>query len=200
MDFNKNGHVYGPIRLSADPISPVYRLLVAPTSKIDFIRDNTSVFLVRDPRDIIVSAYYSFGYTHGISKSKAISKIQEQRRNAIQSKTIDEYALTTAPTILSNFEVLGKLADACSRNVVLKYEDMISNWDHFASGLTKYIDINQSVLAQIYEKSRLQEKENKESHRRSGQAEQFRRELKEDTIITINELFSDVLTRLDYTP
>lgn len=61
LNFRDKGFVYGPIRLSADPMSSVYRMLVAPTSGHEFIRDKIAIFVVRDPRDILVSAYYSFG-------------------------------------------------------------------------------------------------------------------------------------------
>ena len=196
--FEQKGFVYGPIRLSANPLSPVYKKLVEPVSDIDFIRSKIAIFLVRDPRDILVSAYYSFGYTHGFSSVDEIRARQEQRRSEIQRKTIDEYALESAHKILSNFEALDKLSKACNRSVVLKYEDMIDNWDCFVEGLTKYIGIKQTVLTQVYEKSRPREKENQDSHRRSGRPGEFRSKLKEATIASLNTTFRGVLERLQY--
>lgn len=196
--FENEGFVYGPIRLSANPESPVYKKLVQPVSNSDFIQDKIAIFLVRDPRDILVSAYYSFGYTHGLSSVPEIQEEQEKTKSEIQSQTIDEYAMKSAHRILSHFETVDKLSKACNRSVILKYEDMVDNWDFFAKNLTKYIDINQTVIAQIYEKSRPMEKEDITSHRRSGKTGDFRSKLKAETIISLNTTFKAILERFQY--
>ena len=198
VTFERNGFVYGPIRLSANPMSPVYKRLVEPAIDSDFIRNKIAIFLVRDPRDILVSAYYSFGYTHGFSNVDEIKEVQEQRKIQIQSKTIDEYALEAAHGTLRNFETVDRLNKACTRSVVLKYEDMIENWDSFAKGLTKYINIKQQVLAQIYAQTRPREREDTKSHRRSGKPGGFRGKLKAETIAFLNTTFEAVLERFQY--
>ena len=198
VTFNNEGFVYGPIRISADPMTPVYKKLVDPTSDSKFIQNKIAIFLIRDPRDILVSAYYSFGYTHEISSVYEMKEWQEQERSAIQSKTIDEYVLESATRTLKNFEMIDQLDRACTRSVVLKYEDMISNWDYFVRGLTKYIDIKKPVLTRIYEKSRPREKEDKTAHRRSGKPGEFRRKLKKETITSLNIMFEDVLEKFKY--
>jgi hypothetical protein len=198
--FEENGFVYGPIRLSASPRSPVYKKLVEPACDVDFIRSKIAIFLVRDPRDILVSLYYSFGYTHGLSSVDGIREIQEQSRGEIQRQTIDEYALESAHSIVGNFETLDKLSKACTRSVVLRYEDMIDRWDCFVEGLTKYLEIKPTVLTQIHQKSRPREKEDQESHRRSGKPGEFGSKLKEPTIASLNTTFQDVLGRFGYVP
>ncbi len=64
--------------------------------------------MIRDPRDILVSSYYSFGFSHGFSSVQKIKDIQKERRIIIQSKTIDEYALENSDRILTNFNTLNK--------------------------------------------------------------------------------------------
>ena len=60
LNFNRNGFIYGPIRISAGVQGPVGEMLVKPTTQHDFVRDKIALFLIRDPRDILVSSYYSF--------------------------------------------------------------------------------------------------------------------------------------------
>jgi len=196
--FHKKGYVYGPIRLSAPPVSEEYKMLVKRASAYEFIRDRIGIFLLRDPRDIIVSSYYSFGYTHGFSPVAEIRESQEKRRNVIQSKTIDQYALESATGALCNFDRLHRLSKACNRGVVLKYEDMIENWDVFAEDLTKYIDIKPAVLGEIFEKSRPPVEEKKDSHRRSGRPSGFRDKLKPGTVASLNWTFKRVLEQCHY--
>jgi hypothetical protein len=198
LTFKEHGFVYGPIRLSANRISPTYKQLVGPTSDIGFIQDRIAIFLVRDPRDILVSTYYSFGYSHGFSPVDEVRARQEELRNKIRGMSIDEYALEYARERLVNFETLDKLSKACRRSVVLKYEDMIGNWDCFVRDLTKYVEIKRTVLTQLYKKSRPREKENELSHRRSGKPGSFRNKLKAETIASLDATFKTVLERYRY--
>src|SRR5438132_10534005 len=72
VTFKEKGFIYGPIRVSNGPQSTIYSKLVEPASRTDFVRDKIAIFLIRDPRDILVSSYYSFGYTHEFSTVKEI--------------------------------------------------------------------------------------------------------------------------------
>jgi hypothetical protein len=195
--FQPKGCIYGPIRLSARQ-HEVYCSLVQPTSRLEFVKDKLAIFMVRDPRDILISAYYSFGYTHGFSPVQEIRNRQVEMRKELQSKTIDEYVLERAVSIRDNFETVSRLSQACERSVVLRYEDMIDNWELFASDLTKYITIKPAVLRQVYEKSRPREKEVLSSHRRSGQVGNFRLKLKPETIGSLDITFAAVLERFRY--
>lgn len=198
LEFEDTGYVYGPIRLSVDRMSPVYKWLVEPVSSQEFITDKIAMFLVRDPRDILVSAYYSFGYTHGFSKLKEIRERQRIIRNEIQARTVDEYALDSADVIVRNFETVNMLSGSCKRSAVLKYETMIGNFDDFIGQFTKYVDIDPSVIRQIFARSRPTAKVDKFSHRRSGQPGGFRSALKEDTVAALNRKFEGVLARFQY--
>lgn len=197
ITFEEKGYVYGPIRLSAQQ-GAVYERLVQPTSRREFVRDKIAIFMIRDPRDILVSAYYSFAYTHSFSPVQEIRERQAQARIELQSQTIDEYAVDRAARIAANFETLDMLSQACERRVVLRYEDMIDNWELFVADLTRYINIRPAVLSQIFKQSRPREEEDNSSHRRSGQVGDFRRKLKTETILTLNGVFAAVLKRFHY--
>jgi hypothetical protein len=179
-------------------MSPVYKTLVMPTSKAEFIRDKIVIFFVRDPRDILVSSYYSFGYTHGFSPVKEIRERQEIVRSEIQEKTLAEYVLHSAHAVSKHFETLSELKSVCERSVILKYEDMISNWEYFIAQLSKYVGIEESVGQEIFERSRPKQKENTSSHRRSGQPGGFRSKLDKEVIESLNRKLNGVLVRFQY--
>jgi hypothetical protein len=197
--FKDRGYIYGPMRLSLRQTSPEYTGLVKAVSDTEFIKDRIAIFLIRDPRDILVSAYYSFGYTHGFSPVKEIQAMQLEIRKQIQNTSIDQYCLQSAPRINSAFETLNNLSHACNRSIVLKYEDMINNWDLFSAGLTRYIDIRKDVLARIYEQSRPKKNTDTTSHRRDGKPGGFRGQLQKETIDSLNETFKNVLETHQYT-
>lgn len=200
VTFEEKGFIYGPIRLSTGPPSAIYSKFVEPASRIDFIRDKIAIFLIRDPRDILVSSYYSFGYTHEFSTVKEIEEQQRQIREFIQHTTIDDFALRIGHPWLSHFRAVDGLAQACRRGIVLKYEDMIYNWEKFSSGLTKYLDIGQATLRRTYKLSRPLENESDTGHRRSGKPGAYHRKLLPSTVEALNIVFAPILARFQYEP
>jgi hypothetical protein len=198
LEFKEYGAAYGPIRLSAPPESLVYKHLVHSTSDFNFIKDKISVFLVRDPRDILISAYYSFGFTHGFSEVEEIKERQQLRRETIKNKSLEEYVLESAEAQNANFKTLYDLSKQSTRSVVLKYEDMIENFDYFISEFSKHINVSDAVKAEIYKRSRPKQKEDVNSHRRSGGVAGFRDKLDEETLLSLNKILKDTLQQFDY--
>lgn len=196
--FRKRGYVYGPIRLSTDRIDPDYEMLIIPTSEHKFILDKIAIFFVRDPRDILVSAYYSLAYSHIFSPVKEIRERQEVTRNTIQTISIDEYVLECAQGQAKNFAALNQLADACERSIILKYEDMVNNFEYFIDQLSKSIVMDKDVVQEIYRRSRPKQKEEISSHRRSGRVGDFRNKLNEKTIESLNTTLEETLAKFKY--
>ena len=200
VTFEAKGFVYGPLRVSYPPHSMFYIRFVEPASRTDFVRDKIAIFFIRDPRDILVSSYYSFGYTHGFGPVRQIEAQQRQAQGLIQRKTIDAYALEAADATLNYFRTIDRLAQACNRGIVLKYEDMIYNWEKFSSGLTRYLDLDPIVLHQIYERSRPLEREDLTSHRRAGRPGAYRNKLLPATVEALKVIFAPVLRHFHYEP
>ncbi|MCC5906181.1 MAG: sulfotransferase domain-containing protein [Balneolaceae bacterium] len=198
LEFRKKGFIYGPIRISAYVQSPVAKRLVNPTTKHDFIRDKIAIFFIRDPRDILVSSYYSFGFTHGFSKVNTIKVRQEAKRKRIREMTLDEYVLDSADKQVDLFKTLYELSKTCSRGVVLRYEDMINDFDGFAEQLRQYITLEDATIREIYQKTRPREKEDVTSHRRSGKVGGFREKLEKNTILAVNKKLAEILTLFGY--
>lgn len=198
IDLSLKGTIYGPIRLSARKDSDVYSKLVIPTCEKSFIRDKTAIFFIRDPRDILVSSYYSFGFSHKFSKVEKIRKEQEARRKNISSKTIDEYVLSMVDEQIDNFNDLLAVKDHCPKSVILRYEDMINDFETFKSQLCTYLSIDDEVMDKIYKKSRPKEKESIDKHKRSGKVHGYKDKLKQETIEIIDTKTNLILSRLGY--
>ncbi|MEL6603251.1 MAG: hypothetical protein AAFP20_08500 [Cyanobacteria bacterium J06614_10] len=196
--FKEKGYIYGPIRISANDGVPESRMLIAPTTEHDFIEDKVALFFVRDPRDILVSSYYSFGSTHGFSCVPEIREMQQKRREEIQKKTLDEFALSAVDRQIELFKKLHNLSNVCKRGIILKYEDMVDNFDIFSERLRRYVAIEDDVIRELYCRSRPKQIEDKSSHRRSGQVQGFRTKLKTVTIENLNMRLEDTLALFGY--
>ena len=196
--YKKRGFIYGPIRVSSDLTAPVGKRVVKPTIQPEFIRDKIALFLVRDPRDILVSSYYSFGFTHSLSNVEEVREHQLDVRKRVQEKTLDEYVLDEAETQVRYFKRMHKLCEICERSTLLRYEDMIQNFDAFAEKMCQFVSIEDTVLEGMYQRSRPKDSEDKSSHRRSGQVGGFRDKLQEATIQAANKKMAGILTLFGY--
>lgn len=198
LQIQAKAHVYGPLRLSNDVVQPYFETFIGELFSADFVRDKQALFLVRDPRDILVSMYYSFGFSHGFSRVPAIRALQERQRAAIESKTLDQYVLATASEMLANFHQTSELRQAAACSVLLRYEDMIDDWPRFAADLQRFLRFSPHTLQQIHARSRPQDHERLDSHRRSGRTGGFRSKLQPQTLTELDRLLGPVLTEYGY--
>jgi hypothetical protein len=77
IDFNEKGYVYGPLRLSARGL--VRERLIIPLLNQILIQKLQTIFWIREPRDVLISAFYSFGISHGFSGNNEIAKMQKKK-------------------------------------------------------------------------------------------------------------------------
>lgn len=99
-----------------------------------------------------------------------------------------------------NFIRIKKLSTDSGRGIVLRYEDLIENFDHFAKGLTTHMDFPSSAIRQIYQQTRPKGEEDPTSHRRSGAVGDFRKKLKAETVVELNERLKEILSHFGYKP
>lgn len=199
VQFLARGHIYGPLRLTAVPSSPVYSRLIVRVSDSMFLHNKRTLFMVRDPRDILVSQYYSFGFTHGISPVPQISKEELVLRERIQAIGIDAYVVEEADLLAEKFLLAHTLAGASEESLILRYEDMIEDWPNFSKGLTSMISLTDADLQGVYTRSRPREFEEPGEHKRSGATGGFREKLKPKTVDSLNSALDKAMALFDYT-
>jgi hypothetical protein len=116
-DILYGGNVYGGFRFMpwAFADSPVYK-------------SAKKILMVRDPRDAIVSEYFSNAYSHRIPQRTtdgvAISDLLEKMRSKALGMELDEYVVERSPALLSIFMGYVKQSKVTPMRVV-KYEDYI---------------------------------------------------------------------------
>lgn len=91
--------------------------------QIDIVEhDNYNVkylFHIRDPKDILVSQYYSYGWTHSTKFD------QIPNRSKIQNMTVDEYCLEASDDLLVYFSKLKNHVYSNNNTYIISYEEMI---------------------------------------------------------------------------
>jgi hypothetical protein len=160
------------------------------------------VLVVRDPRDILVSDYYSIAYSHAIPNGEKKEVYLSRREKALAS-TLDEYALHNAPKLQSVFERYAiHLFPVCPGVHVARYEDMVENFPEWLDSLVSAcgMDISKSFRQDLLanHEARRPKGENIQKHLRKGMPGEHREKLKSETIEQLNQTFNESLTRFNY--
>lgn len=192
----KYGYSYGVIRI-LDKNHPSYEITGRLLRK-ENLEENRAIFFVRDPRDILVSMYYSFGFTHPWSPHRDIRAYQEERRERIQKMTIDDYAIHTAPELKEKFDTIRLLKKWAADSLLLRYEDMIDNFDEFYRQLREFVQLNGSVREELFRQTRPREAEHPTDHKRKGQPGDYKEKLKPAAIHEINGILENTLKEFGY--
>ncbi len=159
-------------------------------------------FQVRDPRDILVSEYFSLGWRH---TDEHWTDEAKQRRKQIQSMGIDEFVLTESltgktPLVERMNPVLEHVSQANA--TVVKYETMIEDFKSWADSILTSCRFANRValladLEAMYRDEFLPDADS-QGHKRNVKAGDHRDKLKKATISELNKKFARVLRSLDY--
>ena len=194
--YEPTGYVYGVIRVleKSHPLFSQTSFLL----DIKNLHDKKILFLIRDPRDILVSMYYSFGFTHGFSVNEKIREFQERRRSIIKKMTVDDYVVKEAHLLSQKFKIVNSLRMNINNHILLKYEDMIEKYDEFYRQLNEFIPLTDDMKFNLFERTRPRKKEQLMNHKRSGIVGGYKQKLRKDTVERINSLLEDTLHRFNY--
>jgi hypothetical protein len=198
LDFSEKGCIYGPVRLSASWASPDFLRLNTPATEPGFLASRRGLFFIRDPRDILVSAFYSFSRSHVFSPVPHITEFHALERKRIQPLTVDQYCLEKAPVLAAEFRLLTSLHKSCPRSLLLRYEEMIDDFPAFRGKMSAFLHYPPEILDEIHRRSRPREEENLNAHQRSGVVRGFCNKVKTETALQLDEIFRDVLEEFDY--
>ena len=152
-----------------------------------------SVLLIRDPRDILVSQFFSFGRPNG-SHCLPSNKAASNHHKHAQACEIDQYVLDSAPLLLSKFTAYkDHLLSEHPR--VYQYETIYFEKQQFLQSIFDQfqIEVPATVVKQVAELHDVRPTvEDPSKHIRQGAPGDHRRKLRPDTIAQLNEQFRDI--------
>lgn len=194
--IREKGYLYAVLRLY-DRDHPGYHL-TDTLLDIANLENIKTIFWVRDPRDILVSLYYSFGFSHPFSPNQMIQKHQHERRKKIQDMELDEYVLKEAPNLKWKFEQIDRLRQQLPNHLFLRYEEMVHDFEPFFRTLSSYTGINQNLYDDMLTQTRPNQDEDINSHKRSGKTQGYKEKLKPETIEELNKILATTLKKFNY--
>jgi hypothetical protein len=150
------------------------------------------ILVLRDPRDVLVSYYFSFKFSHPIQNEFAKNLHDDATR-----LSIDEFVLQHADDFLQRYNSyenwIGK------PNVLFfRYEDLIAQPKEIETQLFDFIGIGSSQMTLFDEDDFSVTEENPAHHKRKVIAGDHREKLQSQTIIALNKMFESHIRQLNY--
>jgi len=160
------------------------------------------VLMVRDPRDVLTSLYYSTVFSHSIPADPNKAARFMAYRDQVSRMTVDEYVLSQTENYGRRYRrYMDELANKPNVHIT-KYETMIADFPRWLDELLSFCSLTISAderkkLIDEADKSR-NTNEDRTKHRRQVIPGDHCRKLKPDTIDGLNAAFQDVLARYGY--
>jgi hypothetical protein len=175
---------------------------------INLIPDHAkTVVLIRDPRDAIVSKYYSDTKSHTVKGNAYNKKASDDflnMRKTQQTLNIDEAAGTYIDFYLSQFDAIERLIQRSAPGSVklYRYEDVIFNKREWILDMAAFMgwQISPVQLEKLLSRvDILPDAENQNQHIRQVRPGNYKQKLRPETQETLTRAFAGVLTRYRYT-
>jgi len=182
----------------------LYSVFGSAIAGIPHIEQYKIVLVARDPRDILVSDYFSKAYSHVVPSSRGDKRDQfmAERERALAS-TIDEYAIANSEKIAGIFSQYRTLfLERYPHVYVTTYEAMLSDFASWLSELLDYceLDASQQLFQSLVQanEDKKPKKEDKLRHVRRGQSGDYKEKLKPETIEHLDAKFAPMLAEFGY--
>lgn len=156
------------------------------------------IFFLRDPRDVLVSAFHSFGFSHALPDNDEHRDTFLNERKEILEKGIDDYVIQAMNDwVKPTYTQYMKLHQESSDAAFYSYDFFRDDTKKFVAELSKYLEVSPTADA-ISELVAKNEKptgaiEGGKGHRRSGKSGQYKENLKPETVTILNEELGDIL-------
>jgi Sulfotransferase domain len=165
------------------------------------IRKLRKIMVVRDPRDILVSRYFSTKYSHGFSP-RGTSQFAQLMRQIIEDAEcdVDQYCLRCSWMVTSEFFLHRDIIRDPS-TLVVRYEDFIYDQAKLVRDANEWFQLGLSTdeLARISEKyGSIPDAENPAVHVRQAHPGDHKRKLKPETIDALDRVLKDYMSAFGY--
>lgn len=186
------GHIISPIYIRYDDF-----LKIPKTKKYK------AFYVMRDPRDFVISQYFSIKYTHGSSEEVL------KQRELLESMSEEDGIMNRIPFLIDSYRAMQSWTKSTDENVlVCKFEDLFgANQSTHLKKLFDHLDIkpNEKQFNYIIEKysfkniaGRKKGDGDKHSHYRKGVAGDWKNYFTDMHKTKFKELAGDILVDLGY--
>lgn len=157
------------------------------------------VLLIRDPRDMVVSNFFSYAQSHSIPESGSVRDELLAKRKETSQTGIDEFCLVDIADFIGEFNGYEHLLNTNIK--IYRYEDVIFNKLAWLQEMVAYFNIAAPAdfIARVAAANDvIPQKERPDQHIRQVHPGNFRKHLKAETIAKLGEMLRPILTKYHY--
>lgn len=158
-----------------------------------------NILLIRDPRDMLVSLYFSLKYSHPVPKNADENHPIVVRRKMIEKKGVEEVVRESAPNIQGIFYSYSHLPEETTK--VYRYEDIIFNKTEWISDMLDFLEISlpSKKIKEIADKHDIvPTNEDHTKHIRQVKPGNHKKHLSPLLISQLNEMFKPIMDQYGY--
>lgn len=157
------------------------------------------ILMLRDPRDILTSLYFSHAYSHAIPLLNQ-EELLKLRKRALSVMT-DKYVIENIPQYLKIYQQYCQNLLSKPNVLFVMYEKMVSDFATWTDNVIEFLQLKVSpeLVSKIKEEADFTVKEeNIYAHKRQVLPGEHQRKLKPETIEILNANFAEILDLLGY--
>jgi hypothetical protein len=186
-----------------EPKSVFVAAIAQPIVYPEFLEKTRQILAVRDPRDLLVSDYYSIRYFHPApSATDKVDDFHRRRAMAVEAG-LDAYVLANLDRVRQRFERYAEISLHPNCLAVTRYEDFVTDFPGWVADLEWALELPPDPgrlerLRRFAPKRRTTPQ--KSDKIRAGRAGQYRDELTAVTIARLDRELAAVLQTFGYAP
>ena len=170
--------------------------------------DTFYIILLRNPLDILISEYYSWGWMHYLPK-KGFKILNQQKRNHIRKLSINEYCKLYSDDLLKRYQPILEIDKNSNNLCIVKYCDMVLDYKNWLNNVVIYFDLSKLEIDKLYNKFKNEFSNIKEltpnqiinqgirRHKRKMYPGDYKNKLTVDTIEKLEIKFKTILNLLN---
>jgi len=171
-----------------------------PVSLVPNLPSLTPIIHIRDPRDALVSYYYSICYSHVLPGPGPEREWFEKQREFYRQRSVDDFCLQILTNGNRSFKLLRSAAEAGPKTVISRYEVMVTDFSGWLRGLVQQlpIQVDDGKIESLDAQNQAPVSEDVYSHKRQVTPGDFRRKLRPASQTKLTEFFRDDLVYFGY--
>lgn len=167
-------------------------------------RNSRKLVLVRDPRDIAVSYYFSVAKSHTIPEAGDVRERMLDQRRSANDVDINTFVRSgRCDFVLSNMRALMRLLESDPECRVYRYEDVIFRKREWVADIAQVcgFDLDEATMNEIADRHDIRpDEENPDAHIRQVTPGNFRQHLNEAAQNSLEKRFEPVFRYFNYEP